>query len=143
MGVPRPLRGRYDLRQVAGVERRSVGDGPDRLSGAVWGLVTPDGLSDRHLGGAVQESRGRCWRVRGHPGVARVGPPREPYRLGRRRAVAGGGGRWRGGLGQVVEVRRQGERGWTVNANIDRVLQLHAGPGASDGLPTRPAPSPK
>ncbi|MEJ7771588.1 MAG: hydantoinase B/oxoprolinase family protein, partial [Geodermatophilaceae bacterium] len=49
------------------------------------------------------------------------------------RIDSGGAGRWRGGLGQVVEVRRRGEGTWTVNANIDRVL--HAAPGAFEGLP--------
>jgi N-methylhydantoinase B len=49
------------------------------------------------------------------------------------RADSGGAGRLRGGLGQVVEVRRRGERPWTVNANIDRVR--HEAPGAFGGLP--------
>jgi N-methylhydantoinase B len=49
------------------------------------------------------------------------------------RTDSGGAGRWRGGLGQVVEVRRRGDRAWTVNANIDRVL--HEAPGAEQGLP--------
>ncbi|TQM01914.1 hydantoinase B/oxoprolinase family protein [Pseudonocardia kunmingensis] len=49
------------------------------------------------------------------------------------RTDSGGAGRWRGGLGQVVEVRRRGDRAWTVNANIDRVL--HEAPGAVGGLP--------
>jgi len=49
------------------------------------------------------------------------------------RPDSGGAGRWRGGLGQVVEVRRRGGHGWTVNANIDRVL--HEAPGAVEGLP--------
>lgn len=49
------------------------------------------------------------------------------------RTDSGGAGRWRGGLGQVVEVRRRGEGAWTVNANIDRVL--HAAPGTFEGLP--------
>jgi N-methylhydantoinase B len=37
------------------------------------------------------------------------------------RPDSGGAGRFRGGLGQVVEVSRHGEHGWTVNANIDRI----------------------
>ncbi|HEY0578499.1 MAG TPA: hydantoinase B/oxoprolinase family protein [Pseudonocardia sp.] len=37
------------------------------------------------------------------------------------RPDSGGPGRHRGGLGQVVEVGRRGEHGWTVNANVDRV----------------------
>jgi len=49
------------------------------------------------------------------------------------RTDSGGAGRWRGGLGQVVEVRRRGDRAWTVNANIDRVL--HEAPGTEQGLP--------
>lgn len=49
------------------------------------------------------------------------------------RADSGGGGLHRGGLGQVVEVRRRGESDWTVNANVDRVL--FPAPGAAAGLP--------
>jgi N-methylhydantoinase B len=49
------------------------------------------------------------------------------------RADSGGGGLHRGGLGQVVEVRRRGESAWTVNANVDRVL--FPAPGAVGGLP--------
>ncbi|MEV5542249.1 hydantoinase B/oxoprolinase family protein [Saccharopolyspora shandongensis] len=37
------------------------------------------------------------------------------------RPDSGGAGRFRGGLGQSVEVSRHGPHGWTVNANIDRV----------------------
>jgi len=37
------------------------------------------------------------------------------------RPDSGGPGRYRGGLGQVLEVGRLGEHGWTVNANVDRV----------------------
>jgi len=48
------------------------------------------------------------------------------------RTDSGGAGRHRGGLGQIVEVRRRGEHGWTVNANIDRV-RFPAG-GARGGL---------
>lgn len=47
------------------------------------------------------------------------------------RTDSGGAGRRRGGLGQTVQVRRRGERDWSVNANIDRVL--HAAPGALGG----------
>jgi N-methylhydantoinase B len=55
------------------------------------------------------------------------------------RADSGGGGRYRGGLGQVVEVHRRGTTGWTVNANIDRVAfpapgALGGGPGAPGGF---------
>lgn len=49
------------------------------------------------------------------------------------RPDSGGPGRYRGGLGQVVEVGRRGEHGWTVNANIDRVD--NPAPGALGGLP--------
>jgi len=49
------------------------------------------------------------------------------------RPDSGGAGEHRGGLGQVVEVRRRGNCGWTVNANIDRVL--HAAPGTGNGCP--------
>jgi N-methylhydantoinase B len=49
------------------------------------------------------------------------------------RTDSGGGGEHRGGLGQVVEVRRRGEGPWSVNANIDRVT--FAAPGALGGLP--------
>ncbi|MGH3098452.1 MAG: hydantoinase B/oxoprolinase family protein [Streptosporangiales bacterium] len=54
----------------------------------------------------------------------------------RRREIrqdSGGGGTFRGGLGQLLEVERRGELSWTVNANIDRVG--HAAPGALGGLP--------
>lgn len=37
------------------------------------------------------------------------------------RPDSGGAGEHRGGLGQVVEVRRRGHAQWSVNANIDRV----------------------
>lgn len=49
------------------------------------------------------------------------------------RPDSGGAGEHRGGLGQVVEVWRRGALGWTVNANIDRVL--HAAPGTGNGRP--------
>jgi N-methylhydantoinase B len=49
------------------------------------------------------------------------------------RADSGGPGEHRGGLGQVVRVRRRGSHEWTVNANIDRVA--HPAPGARGGLP--------
>lgn len=49
------------------------------------------------------------------------------------RPDSGGPGRFRGGLGQVLEVGRRGDHGWSVNANIDRVL--HAAPGAEGGAP--------
>ncbi|HWL96445.1 MAG TPA: hydantoinase B/oxoprolinase family protein [Nocardioidaceae bacterium] len=49
------------------------------------------------------------------------------------RGDSGGGGLHRGGLGQVVEVRRRGSSRWTVNANIDRVV--FPAPGAVGGLP--------
>jgi N-methylhydantoinase B len=52
----------------------------------------------------------------------------------RRREVrpdSGGGGLRRGGLGQVLEVRRRGDAGWTLNANIDRVT--FPAPGADGG----------
>jgi len=47
------------------------------------------------------------------------------------RADSGGPGLHRGGLGQVVEMATRGRRGWTVNANIDRVL--NPAPGAVGG----------
>jgi N-methylhydantoinase B len=47
------------------------------------------------------------------------------------RPDSGGAGRFRGGLGQVVEVGRTGDSGWSVNANIDRVV--HPAPGAERG----------
>ncbi|MGH3357837.1 MAG: hydantoinase B/oxoprolinase family protein [Nocardioidaceae bacterium] len=47
------------------------------------------------------------------------------------RADSGGPGRTRGGLGQVVGVRRRGDNAWSVNANIDRVLE--PAPGAFGG----------
>lgn len=46
---------------------------------------------------------------------------------------SGGPGRFRGGLGQQVQVRRRGDDPWTVNANIDRVE--HPAPGALGGGP--------
>jgi N-methylhydantoinase B len=49
------------------------------------------------------------------------------------RADSAGGGRCRGGLGQVVEVRNRDGSPWSVNANIDRVV-CHA-PGAEGGSP--------
>jgi N-methylhydantoinase B len=49
------------------------------------------------------------------------------------RSGSGGAGRWRGGLGQVVEVRRRGAHPWTVNANVDRVR--HEASGAAGGRP--------
>ncbi len=48
------------------------------------------------------------------------------------RPDSAGGGRHRGGLGQVVEVRNRARAPWTVNANVDRVL--FAAPGAQGGL---------
>ncbi|MER6988253.1 hydantoinase B/oxoprolinase family protein [Saccharopolyspora hirsuta] len=47
------------------------------------------------------------------------------------RPDSGGAGRFRGGLGQVVEVTRHGGHEWTVNANIDRVD--FPAPGAESG----------
>jgi len=47
------------------------------------------------------------------------------------RADSGGPGLHRGGLGQVVEMASRGHRSWTVNANIDRVL--NPAPGAVGG----------
>lgn len=47
------------------------------------------------------------------------------------RTDSGGAGRTRGGLGQVVQVRRRGDGAWSVNANIDRVLE--PAPGALGG----------
>ena len=47
------------------------------------------------------------------------------------RTDSGGAGRWRGGLGQLLCVRRRGDTAWTLNANIDRVD--HAAPGAFGG----------
>ncbi len=49
------------------------------------------------------------------------------------RPDSAGAGRWRGGLGQVVEMGRRGQSGWSVNANVDRVV--HAAPGAEGGGP--------
>jgi N-methylhydantoinase B len=49
------------------------------------------------------------------------------------RPDSAGGGRHRGGLGQVVEVRNRADERWSVNANIDRVL--FPAPGAVGGLP--------
>lgn len=47
------------------------------------------------------------------------------------RADSAGAGLHRGGLGQVVEVRRRGNGPWSVNANVDRVL--FPAPGALGG----------
>jgi len=47
------------------------------------------------------------------------------------RTDSGGPGLHRGGLGQVVEMARRGRGPWTVNANIDRVL--NPAPGAVGG----------
>jgi len=47
------------------------------------------------------------------------------------RTDSGGAGRWRGGLGQVLRVRRRDDAAWTLNANIDRVD--HPAPGAYGG----------
>lgn len=44
---------------------------------------------------------------------------------------SGGPGKFRGGLGQQVQVRRRGDQSWTVNANIDRVN--YPAPGALGG----------
>ena len=44
---------------------------------------------------------------------------------------SGGPGKFRGGLGQQVQVRRRGDQPWTVNANIDRVN--FPAPGALGG----------
>ena len=49
------------------------------------------------------------------------------------RPDSAGGGRHRGGLGQVVEVRSRADARWSVNANIDRVV--FPAPGAVGGLP--------
>jgi N-methylhydantoinase B len=49
------------------------------------------------------------------------------------RCDSGGGGLHRGGLGQVIEMRRRGHSRWTVNANIDRVV--FPAPGAVGGTP--------
>lgn len=46
------------------------------------------------------------------------------------RPDSGGAGRFRGGLGQVVEITRHGGHEWTVNANIDRVDFPARGAGA-------------
>jgi N-methylhydantoinase B len=51
------------------------------------------------------------------------------------RTDSGGPGLHRGGLGQVVEMATRGHRAWTVNANIDRVL--NPAPGAVGGSPGR------
>src|SRR5262245_45673591 len=51
------------------------------------------------------------------------------------RTDSGGPGRHRGGLGQVVEIASRGRRSWTVNANIDRVL--NPAPGALGGAEGR------
>lgn len=47
------------------------------------------------------------------------------------REGSAGPGRFRGGLGQIVEVRRRGGGAWSVNANIDRVN--HPAPGTQGG----------
>jgi N-methylhydantoinase B len=47
------------------------------------------------------------------------------------RADSGGPGLHRGGLGQIVEMASRGHGSWTVNANIDRVL--NPAPGAVGG----------
>jgi N-methylhydantoinase B len=49
------------------------------------------------------------------------------------RPDSAGAGRCRGGLGQVVEMGRTGTSGWSVNANVDRVV--HPAPGAEGGRP--------
>lgn len=49
---------------------------------------------------------------------------------------SGGSGKFRGGLGQQVQVRRRGDHPWTVNANIDRVH--HPAQGALGGKPGSP-----
>jgi N-methylhydantoinase B len=49
------------------------------------------------------------------------------------RPDSGGAGEYRGGLGQVVQVRRRGEHDWTVNANIDRIE--YPASGTNGGLP--------
>jgi N-methylhydantoinase B len=54
-------------------------------------------------------------------------------RCRRIRRDSGGPGRHRGGLGQVVEMARRPGGDWTVNANIDRVL--NPAPGALGGSP--------
>ena len=51
------------------------------------------------------------------------------------RTDSGGPGLHRGGLGQVVEIASRGRRSWTVNANIDRVL--NPAPGAVGGAEGR------
>lgn len=48
------------------------------------------------------------------------------------RVDSGGAGECRGGLGQVLEVRRHGGQPWTLNANIDRVH--NPAPGTNGGL---------
>lgn len=52
------------------------------------------------------------------------------------RPDSGGPGEHRGGLGQVIQLRRHGKHNWTVNANIDRVF--HPAKGALSGLPGAP-----
>ena len=47
------------------------------------------------------------------------------------RPDSAGAGRTRGGLGQVLEMGRTGSSGWSVNANVDRVV--HPAPGAEGG----------
>lgn len=44
---------------------------------------------------------------------------------------SGGPGKYRGGLGQRLEIKRRGKNPWSVNANIDRVH--HPAPGALEG----------
>lgn len=52
------------------------------------------------------------------------------------REDSAGSGRFRGGLGQIVEVRRRGSGPWSVNANVDRVD--HPAPGARGGYSGSP-----
>lgn len=47
------------------------------------------------------------------------------------REDSAGSGKFRGGFGQIVEVRRRGTGAWSVNANVDRVD--HPAPGACGG----------
>ncbi|MYU22637.1 hydantoinase B/oxoprolinase family protein [Streptomyces sp. SID8352] len=47
------------------------------------------------------------------------------------RQDSGGAGEFRGGLGQILRVRRLGVNAWSVNANIDRLT--HPAPGARGG----------
>lgn len=52
------------------------------------------------------------------------------------RTDSGGAGLHRGGLGQIVGMYRRGDGGWSVNANIDRVI--FPAPGALGGLAGAP-----